>query len=70
MHCKRIKIEKYFPQNKKNNLTDKIFLSLLQENLTWIKNMSENKTTFHDILKTFPFFSYFKKTLLIPKQFS
>ena len=32
------KILEYFSQNKKNKLTEKIFLSLLQENLTWIKN--------------------------------
>ena len=44
---------RWFSQNKKVNSLRKIFLSLLQENLTWNKNISQNKTNFLNIKKTF-----------------
>ena len=47
-----------FSQNKKNKLR-KIFLSLLQENFTWNKNISQNKTNFLNIKKTFLARKYF-----------
>ena len=54
----------YFSQNKKNKLTEKIFLSLLQENLTGIKNISQNKINFLDIKTTF----LTKKIFLISRK--
>ena len=69
-------IEKYFLKSRKYwniflktrkiNSLRKIFLSLLQENLTEIKNISQNRTNFLDIKKTF----VTKKIFLILRLFS
>ena len=42
-----------FLKTRKINSLRKIFLSLLQENLTWNKNISQNRTNFLNIKKTF-----------------
>ena len=50
----------YFSLNKKNKLTEKnLLVPLLQENLTGIKNISQNKINFLDIKKIFLTKKYF-----------
>ena len=61
------KISEYFSQNKENKLTEKNLLSLLQENFTWIKNISQSKTNLLYIKKRFLFrknFSYSETNFL------
>ena len=62
-----------FLKTRKINSLRKIFLSLLQENLTSIKNISQNKNNFLDIKKTFltkKNISFFKIIVLILRPFS
>ena len=47
------KYQNAFLKTRKINSLRKIFLSLLQEDLTWTKNISQNKTNFLNIKKTF-----------------
>ena len=46
-------IRMFFSKQEKINSLRKILLALLRENLTWNKNISQNKTKFLNIKKTF-----------------
>ena len=58
------KYQNVFLKTRKINSLRKVFLSLLQANLTWNKNISQNKTNFLNITRT----SLGKKIFLVSRN--